>query len=761
MEGRADGATTPTQAPPSPEIPPAHAAPQVGGGDGGGNSGGRHTPPAYTWATGFSERPPSSSKRITITCASKARMLFDALYHTWPTGRLPRDGGHAEVDAFKSYFGVKHKALARQLLEYKKEKQVGGGGGGVRVSVGSDGVPNETELRDDVEERAGEGDQILDAAIEELTKTPLCDPTFAATNGLGADLVRDLAEATTTRALLLSRIQSYTDLVVSTVSKTSRLKDAARSEQQMALERRDKLNAFIQTCVSKAEVIGTTSYNHRQNTDLSLNHSLKHGPITKSLALYPVYTLQVTSMLDDPPGTGAVNWRRFLTHLEPLLWKHFVAALRAGEQLKLSVPVIEAVDMDDIHTHVLYYICGWVMVKVKRARLTAGADSTGQLFTTWAAENMLESNTAAAAAGLPMTIMDEREVSGRRLEYASGAVLKYLSAVEQAYVALLTTSNFVLFGGDLMLTVHQTIMDDPSIQRLLRDTMTGALAGLATAAVPEADMEGGLDEDMKALHKFILETVLKMRGNDYMRTISSHLRAAMASSDRANSLRGSLAALSAEAARKRKTSGAAAQGQGAGVGGQPSGGGAAEEVGEGGGPEGEEDLDRLFEAFEEEADGDVDGDAAPEAEQRDGGSGEGSGLGALPSPSPSPSPSQSDPHTETATTTDTACASTSVTDASTIAAASSASTTDTIKVGTKFKDDNGDMWVVIQRGKHSSKLDGRDYWREDPAGPDLWVVPEKYQSKSLSSLAAMANNPKVRLLVKEVLEEDEFELIST
>ena len=398
---------------------------------------------------------------------------------------------------------------------------------------------------------------------------------------------------------------------------------------------------------------------------------------------------------------------------------------------------------DDIHTHLLYYISGWVVSAVKReargGKLEGGQRSVHTLYQVWFIENTQDKATAKAA-GMPMVIMEEREATKRGLEYPSLAVLTYISAIEQAYVHFLTSANFVIFGADLMLRTHEAISNDPSIQQLMLRTMTGLLKDRATAALPEADMAGGLDEDMMHLHKFMMVKILKMRGNDYMKVISSHLRAAVAG-DRANSLRGSLAAISAAAASKMKKSAAKAKAggamQGAGQGGGPGG-----QSGADGGEAG--DIQDVFESFEEEMDAaeavrDKVQELAPEPEEVDTGNASG-GLGAAANG---------------------AAADAGAADADADAhqpyydLAPVFSADPRVQVGLQFKDvdEDGDeeFYVVKQRGI----ADGGGGWEDDAEGEDVFVVPVQFAAKSVPQLVAMRKkDPRVNIYADEIVWEE-------
>ena len=99
------------------------------------------------------------------------------------------------------------------------------------------------------------------------------------------------------------------------------------------------------------------------------------------------------------------------------------------------------------------------------------------------------------------------------LYYASKELYSLVCYIEHSYHSLLTMSNTIVFGADLLAAVNDVVQSDPAIKGLFHD---------CTALIREGEAAVRLDpEDETALLKFILDLFLKLRGKDFVATLIS------------------------------------------------------------------------------------------------------------------------------------------------------------------------------------------------------------------------------------------------
>ena len=201
-------------------------------------------------------------------------------------------------------------------------------------------------------------------------------------------------------------------------------------------------------------------------------------------------------------------------------------------------------DPKDPRAGLLYYLAGWLCYKVKRF---VNAAPQQPFWSAWLASTTLTLERAQQSSlpwQLTAALAAKRSARYRKsqlVEYASRELFDFAWAVEATYVKLLTTTNFVAYGSDLVNSVRSAILKHEPTTCLFKKTIAASLHVQAA--------EGAVHN----LMQYLLAAYHRMRGRDFVKSLMSTLRAAAAAQNR-SAHRDRMAALSQPSTKKLKSS---------------------------------------------------------------------------------------------------------------------------------------------------------------------------------------------------------------
>mmetsp|Transcript_16973 Transcript_16973/g.21994 ORF Transcript_16973/g.21994 Transcript_16973/m.21994 type:complete len:579 (-) Transcript_16973:183-1919(-) len=423
---------------------------------------------------------PLRAARISEAAKKELNTHFEKNFQKWTSQQLPRRNADKELDEIIERHGLNRNQASRQLLNYKQ----------------SDPRLAALTLRGDfdqvkkgIESRVGGIDDFVDLVMNEFEENEFCVmKTVHEVPGEGKaplEMYKACANAVKVelKKLVVALIDAIAQCSARTENAASRM--VTRLTEMRASIREQHKNEFL-----KCTTITTETKKH-------------YG--------------------DHYPGAAL-----FFCCLENATYKILTQALANHGKPQLCAPEpFPPPDFTDDLADLIYYLAGWLVFKVKRI------DRKPLDWSEWYKFNRYENETAAKNWNLPTELTRRRaDLRGARykgttelVEYASVEMFNLTWAFEVVYSKLLTTANTLAYGSELVVKISDVILESKVIADYFKHTF---------------------NHDQKKLDinllSFLVTAYHHMRGRDFVRSLTSHLRATQAT-ENANSHRGRLAAI--------------------------------------------------------------------------------------------------------------------------------------------------------------------------------------------------------------------------
>ena len=422
--------------------------------------------PAYVWMTG---PVPSAQKRMSPAAQEACDGLFDRKYAAFKNGRLPRSDD--EIKALLVYFKIKFTQVSARLRKWRQLRNVA-------LPALNLGLGENDEVRADIEERIGDGAELVTALFETLTHDPVMeeDPDFK-------DVLSWADGDDAAKSTLCSLLAQWVSLVlVHTAS------------------------AFTAVGALELEF-------HQQRSKCRL--------------------VMADEFCGLFPGSFAVSVpkrRLFFWLAETRLFGIFADALRDDEHPALVVPAASPLPEADSHWlgPLLAYLAGWLLRQVDLALQSAACPLNKAFWVSWRSSNTV---TESDAVGVPLSLIQYRSRGG--LLIPSFPLYAFVSHVEQACMANLSEIALFVRGQTHVRKVWEAILVSSHIRASFVST-TKYARDMAVASGRRTE------DDTTDLLSYIIEAWFRMRGPDFVVKIRKKLH--ISQHQKSVSLRAGLAA---------------------------------------------------------------------------------------------------------------------------------------------------------------------------------------------------------------------------
>uniref|UniRef100_A0A7S3NIE4 Uncharacterized protein n=1 Tax=Aureoumbra lagunensis TaxID=44058 RepID=A0A7S3NIE4_9STRA len=426
------------------------------------------------------ESRPDRTELITNDQINALRELFSKKIDVWANHNLPRRGVDTELDEFLDEQKLKRSQASLQLRNFKRASR-----------------PELLQLR-------------VDCSVEELGKR-----IRARVNGV--DFVTNKA-LDDFRATYFFDDPKDIELVRPTYF------DACREE----------LKAYVVSIVEKLIVANAecTARSASAAGQMAASFSEKRY---KFLAVEKEKFMKDQSLVSKIPCTLHPHEPSLLFEKLQIQTYETYSKLLADDtlpDLKVSIEIVNPQNSEP-RAHTLYYVVGWLLFKVKRM---LSFPRSQEYWSSFYEANIITRENAQRL-GLPTEIIERRMQrctnkfkKPQLVEYASEGMYKFIWNVERVYVKLLTPTNLMAYGNELINKINSMILCDEAIMSLFDETIPDTLMHDLRAK----------DIETKELAHYILQNYHKMRGRDYVKSLMSKIHSA---AKQRNSLRDGLAAV--------------------------------------------------------------------------------------------------------------------------------------------------------------------------------------------------------------------------